>query len=198
MLEESVRYMDDGRAWLHPIRAGWRWTGGALEFSEEWEREDMSLSPTERTKRVMAGTMEGIEDFLEFTMETGEDFVDVWLPTLDTSMRVREDNMVEYRFFEKPMSSNMVLHKDTAMAENPKIRCLSNDLKRRMLTTSELVDNKVRNEIVDRYAQKLTNSGYGLEQVRRIIVGGLKGYERKLAESRREGGNSTRVRETVE
>ena len=42
-----------------------------------------------------------MEDYFPFTFKTGEGF------------SVTEDNKVVYRFFEKSMSSNMVLHKDS-------------------------------------------------------------------------------------
>ena len=47
-----------------------------------------------------------------------------------------------------------------------------------------------RVEIVDLYGQKLTNSGYRLDQMRRAMVGGLVRYERRLVQSRQnpEGG----------
>ena len=86
------------------------------------------------------------------------------------------------------MQKNTVLHKTTAMPEDQKIRCLSNDLIRRMSNTSELLEDGLRREIVDSYGQKLVNSGYGVEQARRIVVSGLKGYESKLVESRKVGG----------
>ena len=38
--------------------------------------------------------------------------------------------------------------------------------------------------MVEEYAQKLINSGFKLDQTRNILVGGLTGYERKLALSR--------------
>ena len=41
---------------------------------------------------------------------------------------------------------------------------------------------------MDNYAQKLINSGYKLEQTRKIIISGLKGYEKKLAVSRKKIG----------
>ena len=100
--------------------------------------------------------MQGIEDFLEFTTETEEEF-DGWLPSLDTNLAVNEDNLIIYKFFEKPMT---VLHQRTAMPEDSKIRSLANDLTRRMLSTSERVSDSTRREIVDMYAQKLLNSGY--------------------------------------
>ena len=47
-LEEDGRYVDDTRAYLYPIRAGWRWEEGSLWFRKEWEREDELLSPMKR------------------------------------------------------------------------------------------------------------------------------------------------------
>jgi hypothetical protein len=103
-------------------------------------------------------------------------------------MRINHLNQVEYRFFEKPMASNMVIQKESAMCENDKIQCLSNDLVRRMSTTSEQLGPEIRAGVIDQYAQKLTNSGYWLEQTRKIVTNGLKYYERRVLESKRVGG----------
>ena len=87
--------------------------------------EDQNLSRTEVTRRILQGTMTGIEDFLEFTTETEEEF-DGWLPSLDTNLAVDKENMIVYKLFEKPMSANTVLHFRTAMPEDAKIRSLAN------------------------------------------------------------------------
>ena len=189
-IEAATRYMDDGRTAIHPFHHGWRWSPleQSVRYCEKWRMEDKNLSPMEVTKRILHGTMTGIDSFLEFTMETGEDF-DGWLPSLDTNLTVEENNIINYKFYEKPMSANTVLHARTAMSEDAKIRCLSNDLTRRMLTTSERVSNSVRREIVDEYAQKLLNSGYSREVTKRIVVAGLKGYEKKLRNSKKPGGS---------
>ena len=42
-------------------------------LGKAWEKADMSLTTTEVTKRVVLESMGGIEDFLEFTVETAED-----------------------------------------------------------------------------------------------------------------------------
>ena len=193
-IEAATRYMDDGRAAIHPFHHGWRWSEkeNSVKFRNKWREEDKDLSYIEVTKRILHGTMTGIESFLEFTMETEEEF-DGWLPTLDTNIRVEErTNIILYKFFEKPMSANTVLHVHTAMPEDGKIRCLSNDLTRRMLTTSERVDDETRRDIVDKYAQKLLNSGYSIEATRKIVIAGLKGYEKKLKNSRKPGGKLLR------
>jgi hypothetical protein len=87
-------------------------------------------------------------------------------------------------FFEKPMASNQVIHIDSALPENSKMSSLNNEVGRRMTNTSELLQMEDRVEMLNRYAQKLTNSGYGLDQTRKILVGGLKGYEKRLEQSK--------------
>ena len=66
------------------------------------------------------------------------------------------------------------------MPENMKVTTLNQEVIRRMLNTSEELDISERLKVVDNYAMKVVNSGYGLKQTRGIIVGGLKRYERKL------------------
>ena len=54
------------------------------------------------------------------------------------------------------------------MEENSKIQIVSNDLVRRLCNTMEELGEQGAQQVVDGYAQKLLNSGYGLEQTRRI------------------------------
>ena len=94
-------YVDDGRVILCPLRPGWRWHSGGLWFCRQWELEDSILSPIEITKRAIGDSIDNIVDCLEFTVETEEDFPSGWLPTLDISLKVAEDNRVLYTFFRK-------------------------------------------------------------------------------------------------
>ena len=66
------------------------------------------------------------------------------------------------------------------MPQNMKITTLNQEGIRRMMNTSEELGKDERLTVVDEYAIKVVNSGYGLKQTREILVGGLKGYERKL------------------
>ena len=117
-------------------------------------------------------------------METKEDFASGWLATLDTDLSVNENNTIEYKFYEKPVSSNVTVQQRTAMDENNKMKTLSNELTRRLLNTSESLGDTVRIEVVDKYSQKLFNSGYRKEQIQRIVINGIKGYVRKLRDCR--------------
>ena len=75
------------------------------------------------------------------------------------------------------------------MPENTKITTLNQEVIRRMINTSELVGENIRLGIIDDFAQKIVNSGYPVHQTRNILVGDLKGYERKLALSIKDRSN---------
>jgi hypothetical protein len=173
--------VDDARVFLYPIRPGWRWEGDGLYFKKEWEAEDEYLSPIERTKRMIQASMQGLTKCLSFTVETCEDFSDGWLPTLDFQLRVNEQNVIEYSFYEKPTAPNRCLQSETALNQNSLIRCLGNEVGRRLDSFSGTVPLRERVAALDRFSQKLLNSGHSLATVRSIIVSGIKGYQRKVA-----------------
>ena len=137
------------------------------------------MTSLQKTLEIMEGMMNSICDWLNFTMESVDDFGGK-LPTLDLSIWIREDNIILYIFFQKPMASSMVIQKRSAMPENMRVATLNQEMIRRMLNTSERLEIKWRTDVVDDYAGKLVNSGYDLEYTRKVIVGGLTGYERKM------------------
>ena len=110
-------------------------------------------------------------------MESEEDFEGGWLPTLDTSLKVGEDNTILFKFYEKETTSNRTIQKRTAMEQNSKIQIVSNDLVRRLCNTMEELGEQETLKVVDGYAQKLLNGGFSREETRGIIDRGIKGYE---------------------
>ena len=181
----GARYMDDVRLWLRAIRLGWRWQDGKAQFRKEWREEEMAAGMTllQKTSEVLEGAMNSVCSWLRLTMEHEEMFNGV-LPTLDLIIWVSKENKVLFSFFEKEMVSPMVLHKRSAMPESIRRATLNQELVRRMINTSELVDMGKRLEVVDNYAQKLINSEYNMKETVDVIIGGLKGYERLLSLSR--------------
>ena len=170
---------------MTPLRRGWRWAEGELLYCKKWEDEDKDLTPAEVTKRVLHGTMQEVMDFLRFTTETGEDFGDDWLPTLDLSLTVdKRTSIVKWRFYEKPTCSKKTVQKRSAMGEISKAQILSNDMVRRLLLTGEGLPEEERIKVVDKYSLKLLRSGHREEKVRDIVVAGSRGYERKLMRSK--------------
>ena len=93
-----------------------------------------------------------IFEFLEFTIETVDDFEDKRLPTLDFKLWVSPDNLVLYTFFVKPTSSNQMIQKDTALPENTKI--LNSEVVWRMQNTCELLPMAEREVVLDEMSQR--------------------------------------------
>ena len=98
--------------------------------------------------------------FLKMTMETEEDFENRRLPNLELSLWVNSETIILYTFFEKSMSSNQLLHNETALAEDTIIISLTSEVKRRMFNTSEQLDMKERIIVLDKLYQKMRNSGF--------------------------------------
>ena len=196
LIKLYMRYMDDGRILLQALKRGWRWRLDRLEYCKKWELEDMSRSLLDITVEAIRESMRGVTSYLSYTYETGEDFPEGWLPTLDT-MRVGPDNVVQYKYYEKPTTINTTLLKNTAIGENSKIKCLSNDLTRRLLNTREELPSRFRAQVVDQYATQLLTSGYSYEQTRRMILSGARGYMAKVKRMRSQSGRR-RIHRTAE
>ena len=60
-----------------------------------------------------------------------------------------------------------------------KVASLNQEVIRRILNTSEDLDDAMRMTVVDNFAKKVRNSGYCIKQTRDIMMGGLKGYAKK-------------------
>jgi hypothetical protein len=114
------------------------------------------------------------------------------LPTLDFKLWVSHDNIIMYTFFEKPTSSNQMIQKESALPENMKMATLNSETVRRMQNTSEQLPMSERLEVLENLTQKLANSGYRLAQTRRILIGGLSSYEKRLKQSMRSGEDGHR------
>ena len=123
------------------------------------------------------------------------DYVDGWLPTLDTNMMVDEENLIQYKYYEKPTTTNCTIRQATAMSENCKLQCQSQDLIRRLLNTREELPPKYRASIIDEYGVKLRTSGYAVKVTRKILHNGMKGYITKV--TRRRANNGGRIHRTA-
>ena len=188
-IELYTRYMDDGRIVGYPIRPGWRFeeSSGLVKYCQEWEIQDKDLSPTQRTLRILEGTMKGVVKGMVMTMESKEDFDGKWLPTLDISLSMSSSNRLEFKHYDKPTSSNLTLQKRSAMEVNTKMGIMGNEVTRRMFNIGGEVRNEERWETLDKFAVRIMTSGYEIDKTRQILLSGIRGYEGKI-EKRLEQG----------
>ena len=69
-----MRYMDDGRVFLQPIKRGWRWMMGEMVYCRRWEKEDHARSLLDITLETIRDSMKGVTNYLTFTFEAGSDY----------------------------------------------------------------------------------------------------------------------------
>ena len=99
------------------------------------------------------------------------------------------DNTISYRQYEKPTTTNTVVMKRPSL----EIQILANDLSRRLGNTDERQSREVIGGVVDKYSQKLLTSGYSLSQTRRVIISGIRGWERRKLRAKKENGKLFRT-----
>ena len=181
-----LRYVDDCRLFMRSLEPGWIWEKGTFVYSHMQEIDDHSngVTSTQRTTREITKAMCEMTEFLVFTGEDCSMFTDGYLPTLDTSLKVKE-GQIQYKFFEKPTVGNQVLNKDTALPA-PSLRAsLLQETVRRLLNCSPDLDHSVRSDILSRFGEKLINSGHSIKSARITMVQGVVKFLWKVEQSKK-------------
>ena len=170
------RYIDDLRIFLHPISEGWTWGDTGWEYTG---RSD-GRSAIERTKQEIAKSLNDVTDFIQFTTEGEEDFVDLFLPTLDFQTQVQESGKILFKFFSKPMANNITIQYGTGLAKNVIFSALRQELVRRMLNSSVELDWEERLHIVSDFVQLLINSGHRYPFIKSVTLQAITKYKYML------------------
>ena len=102
-------------------------------------------SASRRTAKVLVAMMNDVLPFLNFTIELGEDFVDGKLPSLDINIWV-EGGQILYEFFEKTMSTNLMVEAGSALSREVQLATLSAGSRARHQT----FDDSVKRSCLDK------------------------------------------------
>ena len=166
-----IRYIDDIRLYMFPIRDGWHWTCEGWKFSENQSCGEGDL--VKRTSNELGNSLNTLVDFLKFTTESERDYENGLLPTLDTETKVMEDGTIYFRFYSKPMSNNIVIQRGTALPQNTIFSALRQEMIRRLYNSCPLIDLDSKLMIIEAYIQKLVNSGHKFPFIKAVILQGI-------------------------
>ena len=89
------------------------------------------------------------------------------------AFRTEENNLVSFTYYEKPTATNVIVQLKSAKEEKSRIQIRSNHMRRRISNTIPRQGKEEHVRVVDMFAKKLLPSGYGREQVKKIILGGI-------------------------
>ena len=169
-----IRYIDDLRIYMHPIRKGWFWSDSGWVFDPHRvdERNNMQRTCEELTK-----SFNSIMNFLRFTCESEADFSTGFLPTLDVEIQVQINGFMMYRFYSKPTNNNLVIENGTGLAKDIVFSSLRQEVIRRLSNTCDLVSNEQKNEIVCDLIQLMINSKHKFAFIKSVILQGLTKFQ---------------------
>ena len=74
--------------------------------------------------------------------------------------KVLNSGYVEYKFFSKPSSNNLVLENGSAMPRNIIFGSLRQEIIRRLQNTSSVLSQNIKNELVEEMIQLMVNSNH--------------------------------------
>ena len=159
---------------LPSLNEGWEWTDSGFIFSWEKREADLQSETTDqsRTAKEITKMMCSVRSFLKFTCEESGMFASNTLPTLDTAIW-QENQEIKFIFFEKETCGNRVLCKDTALPEQSLQSTMIQEVVRRLRNTSLSVSVSEKQQILSEFASKLYNSGYGVDEIKIILVQGV-------------------------
>ena len=150
------RYVDDGNIVVKKINNG----------EEGWNPESEKRT-MEKIKEVANDIHSSIKVKVDYPTQHERNR----LPILDMELWIDEvevggvlKHQLLYSHYMKPMSSRLVIHKDSAISFNAKMNILVNDLVRIMKSISPHVSEEERRGHVQYYMNRLQISGYGKEE----------------------------------
>ena len=133
-------------------------------------REDDSdhVLDDELTAQAVMQIANQIEDDIQLTFDAPSLNPDLRMPVLDMKLWVHQQRILHV-FYEKSMTSNRTILKDSALAWTTKKMALAGEVARRLLNTSpELVEEGLAEEIIEEFEYKMCLSGYN--QIERDII----------------------------
>ena len=168
------------------VGAGWKWS--EADYQEDLEMRRTGESRNSRMVRICMPLVNSINQDLEFTSETPEDFDGKRLPTLDFEIWQEKDGKINHNYFQKDMKNPFQIMKRSAISQHSKISITSNELLRRLgNTNSKNVDNDESSKVVETFIKEMKHSEYSRKEVKEVVCSAITGWKRKVARREKEG-----------
>ena len=180
-------YVDDGRQYSTSLPMGSRFNPDTRKFQvrqedleEDTRKRNNGESTNQRMGRVCLTAMNSINNDLEFTIETPEDFPEEKLPTLDFKLWQEPDQTLNHCYYQKEIKTPYVIMARSGMATQQKLQILANELTRRLSNINKI--NSIKSQYtrtINNFTQELKNSEYIFKTAREIVISGLRGLRKR-------------------
>ena len=159
VLHMIAKYVDDINVVLDRLRRGSRWTNDRIEWTQEWEQDDIDDNKSEElvTMEVIKCAAESVIDWLSFTFDLPESNISGTVPVLDLQVWVRhpgedEDglgsDLLAWTYYEKPMASSKVMRATSVFTWRQKVTTMTMEIFRRLRNSTRQLNLEHRTKLV--------------------------------------------------
>ena len=150
--------------------------------------EDREQKEDERTMKKLQEIGNSIHPSIQTTVDYPSNNPNGRMPVLDTEHWLEEIEktngekkmQVVHSHYSKPMASNQVINKNSAISERSKYNILVADLVRIMRNISTMCTKEERNKKIQFFINKMQNSGYNSEERVKVYRSAKKKYEEMM------------------
>ena len=131
------RFKDDIQIAVESLEKGSKIVDNKLVIDENKKIIDENKTDTETTMEIIQNMANSISPIIKVTVETPCNFEDKKLPVLDIKVNVneKEQNRIDFEFFEKPTKNPRVILADSALSFSQKRTILTQECLRRLRNT---------------------------------------------------------------
>ena len=180
------RFKDDITIIAGCLEKGSKLENGEIVIDMEKKKIDEDRIEEHVTMEVIVERAQSIDGIIKFTYDIPENYKSKKLPVLDVNVNVnkKEENRIDFEFFEKPTRNKRVILENSALPSNQKRTILTQECLRRLLNTKFELGEEVRKEHLNNFMLKLKNSGYNTKYRTEILDSALLAYEKIVSEDK--------------
>ena len=166
------------------LEEGSRIKDNLLVVDTEKKEEDRTKHGEEITIGIIEEVAQSITKMIQVTFETPCKYDDNKLRVLDLKMWVNhnEGERIDFEFYSKPVSNELVIMNKSAMPENFKRTTLTQECLRRLRNTKKELGPDHQNIHLNEFMSKLKKSGYPEKYRLQILKSAKEAYKRILKE----------------
>ena len=114
----------------------------------EKKKTDANKNDGDVLMEIIVEVAQSIDGIIKFTYDIPENHTSGRLPVLDVDVNInkKEENRVDFQFFEKPTKNKRVILENSALPANQKRTILTQECLRRLLNTKIELGEEVRTE----------------------------------------------------
>ena len=186
-LDIFSRFKDDINIVTESLEKGSKLFDGNIIIDEAKKKLDEEKSDSCITMEIIKEIAESIDPMIRLTVDTPCKHKGNYIPILDlkVSMNTKENNRIDYQFFEKPTNNKRGLLANAAMSAKSMRTILTQEGLRRLRNTSLHLGKEVQEKHLNDFMLKLKNSGHSVKFRKQILDSILKAFDKILLEDKK-------------